>query len=67
MNPVPNPAGPGPFAPFYMPRLFYLRGAAAAKEGKREEARSNYQLFLKLSGENPLVWGEEQKAQAAIR
>ncbi|HXB71566.1 MAG TPA: hypothetical protein VNY05_25240 [Candidatus Acidoferrales bacterium] len=66
-NPVPNPAGPGPFAAFHMPRLFYLRAVAAASEGKREEARSNYQLFLKLSGNDPLVWGEEQKAQAALR
>jgi hypothetical protein len=66
-NPVPNVVGPSPFAPFYLPRLFYLRGVVAAREGKREEARGNYQLFLKLSGNAPLVWGEEQKAQAAVR
>ena len=66
LNPAPNPAGPGPFASFYLPRLFYLR-AAAAGEGRREEARNNYQLFLKLSGKDPLVWGEELKARAEIR
>jgi Tfp pilus assembly protein PilF len=66
-NPVPNVAGAGPFAPFYMPRLFYLRAVAAASEGKREDARSHYQLFLKLSGNDPMVWGEERKAQDAVR
>jgi tetratricopeptide (TPR) repeat protein len=67
LNPVPNPAGPGQFSSFYLPRLFYLRGVAATREGKREEARNHYQLFLKLSGNDPLVWGDEKKAAAEIR
>lgn len=67
LNPVPNATGPGPFVTFYMPRLFYLRGLAAGRDGKREESRSNYQLFLKLSGKDRLIWGEEEKAQAALR
>jgi tetratricopeptide (TPR) repeat protein len=66
-NPVPNAAGLGPFMPFYLPRLFYLRGLAAQREGKRDEARANYGLFLKLSGPDSLIWGEEQRAQAASR
>ena len=66
-NPVPNAAGPGPFATFYLPRLFYLRGVAASRDGRREEARSQFQLFLKLSGNDALVWGEEKKAQAALQ
>jgi len=66
-NPVPNAAALGPFTPFYLPRLFYLRGLAAQREGKRDEARANYGLFLKLSGPDSLMWGEEQRAQAASR
>jgi len=66
-NPLPNASGFGPFASFYLPRIFYLRGAAAEKEGKRAEARRQYQLFLKLSGNDPLVWGEEKRAQAATQ
>jgi Flp pilus assembly protein TadD len=66
-NPALNASGLGPFTPFYLPRLLYLRGLAAEKEGKRDEARANYGLFLKLSGPDPLMWGEEQKAQAASR
>ena len=65
--PALNATGLGPFTPFYLPRLFYLRGLAAEREGKRDEARANYGLFLKLSGPDPLMWGEEQSAQAASR
>jgi Flp pilus assembly protein TadD len=65
--PALNATGLGPFTPFYLPRLFYLRGLAAQRDGKRDEARVNYGLFLKLSGPDPLMWGEEQSAQAASR
>jgi hypothetical protein len=62
INPVPSPSGTGPFLTFYFPRIFYLRGLAADKAGKRDEAAADYQLFRKLSGSDPLVWGEESKA-----
>ncbi|MBZ5623615.1 MAG: hypothetical protein LAQ69_33560 [Acidobacteriia bacterium] len=63
-NPIPQLTGPSPFVSFNFPRLYYLRGLAAEKDGKPDDARANYQLFLKLSGPDPLMWGEEQKAQA---
>ena len=66
-NPIPPPGGPGALVSLYFPRLYYLRAIAAAKDGKGSEARSNYQLFLKLSGPDPLLWGEEQKARAALK
>lgn len=66
-NPIPSPAGVGPFTPFFFPRIYYLRGVAAEREGKRDEARANYRLFLQLSGPDPLVWGEESKAREASR
>jgi len=62
-NPVPPITGPGLFTPFYFPRLYYLRGMVAGKQGKHEEARAAWQLFLKLSGPTPLQWGEELKAK----
>jgi tetratricopeptide (TPR) repeat protein len=65
-NPVPSPAGPGPFFSFEFPRLYYLRGMAAAREGRPEEARTNFKLFTELSGPQPFIWGEEKKA-AALR
>jgi hypothetical protein len=53
------------FAPFYFPRIYYLRGLLAEKEGKPDEARANYRLFRQLSGPDPLIWGEEQRALRA--
>ena len=49
--------------PLHFPRIYYLRGVAAAKQGKADEARENFKLFRQLSGPDPLMWGEEQKAQ----
>jgi Flp pilus assembly protein TadD len=65
-NPVPPLTGPGALLSFHFPRVFYLRGVAAEKDGKLDEARKNYRLFLQLSGPDPLMWGEEKKAQASL-
>jgi Flp pilus assembly protein TadD len=65
LNPIPSSTGLSLFAPFYFPRIYYLRGLAAEKEGKPGEARANYQLFRQLSGADPLIWGEEQRASRA--
>jgi len=61
-NPIPPAGGVGSFFSFSFPRVYYLRGVAAEKEGKTEEARNNYRLFLQLSGPDPLMWGEERTA-----
>ncbi len=61
-NPVPAADGSSPFVSFFFPRLFYLRGEAAVKAGHVNEARADFQLFLKLSGPDALVWGEEKAA-----
>jgi tetratricopeptide (TPR) repeat protein len=65
LNPIPSISGVSLFAPFYFPRIYYLRGLVAEKEGKPDEARANYQLFRQLSGPDPLIWGEEQRASRA--
>jgi tetratricopeptide (TPR) repeat protein len=65
LNPVPPQTGPDMLVSLYFPRIFYLRALEAEKSGKPDEARANYSLFLKLSGPDPLMWGEEKKAQAA--
>jgi Flp pilus assembly protein TadD len=61
-NPVPSTGGVTLFMSFYFPRIYYLRGLSAQNAGRPEEAKENYRLFLKLSGPDPLIWGEEQKA-----
>ena len=65
LNPIPSVNGVSLFAPFYFPRMYYLRGLVAEKQGKPGEARANYQLFRQLSGPDPLIWGEEQRASGA--
>lgn len=64
LNPIPPPAGPGTLVSLHFPRIYYLRAMQAEKAGKPDEARANYRLFLQLSGPDPLMWGEEKKAQA---
>jgi len=66
-NPAPPMTGPALVTSLYFPRLYYLRGVVAQKQGKIDEARADYQLFLKLSGDTPLQWGEEEKARQALR
>ena len=51
-----------PYTSFYLPRLFYLRGALAEKEGRGDVARAELKKFLDLSGGVPLIWGEEKRA-----
>jgi tetratricopeptide (TPR) repeat protein len=64
-NPIPSTKGLSLFASFYFPRIYYLRGLVAEKQGKPDEARANYQLFRQLSGPDPLIWDEEQRASRA--
>jgi hypothetical protein len=49
--------------PLHFPRIYYLRAVVAEKQGKPDEARENWRLFRALSGPDPLMWGEEQKAK----
>ena len=48
---------------FYIPRILYLRGLLAEKEGRAGDARSYYDKFLAVSGPDPLLWGEEKKVR----
>ena len=65
--PIPGPGGIDIFAAGWFPRAFYLRGLAAEQQGKAEEARANFKLFLALSGDAPLAWAEEADARARLR
>lgn len=64
-NPLPSGAGVREFSVFDFPRLFYLRGRVAAVAGNPQQAQSYYKQFLKLSGDQPLLWGEEAAARKA--
>lgn len=62
-NPLPSAAGVSELSVFDFPRLSYLRGRVAALAGNPQQAESYYKLFLKLSGDEPLEWGEEAAAE----
>jgi Flp pilus assembly protein TadD len=64
-NPLPSAAGVRDLEVFDFPRLFYLRGRVAALAGNPQQAQSYYKLFLTLSGDEPLLWGEEAAARKA--
>jgi tetratricopeptide (TPR) repeat protein len=65
-TPLPQAAGPGPFTSLYFPRLFYLRARNFERLGKKDQALENYRLFLKLSGSDAEMWGDEQRAREAV-
>jgi hypothetical protein len=65
-TPPPLASGIGQFQSLYIPRLFFLRGQLYTKRGKIAEAKQNYELFLKLSGPDAEIWGDEVRARAAI-
>lgn len=64
LTPLPQASGLPLLSALYFPRLFYLRGAALAHEGRRTQAARYYQLFTALSGPDSLIWGEEQRARS---
>jgi Flp pilus assembly protein TadD len=61
--PIPPVNGLGAYTGLYFPRFFYLR----ARIEPQAQARDDYRKFLTLSGPDPLIWGEEKKAKAAIQ
>jgi len=63
LTPLPQATGMPMFSSLYFPRLFFLRGAALAREGHRAEAARYYQVFRALSGPDSAIWGEEQRAR----
>jgi len=62
-NPIPPPSGVMRLAEFYFPRVFYLRARIARLTGRPAEARQQNGFFLLLSGDQPLIWGEEAMAR----
>ncbi|MFZ1145553.1 MAG: tetratricopeptide repeat protein [Bryobacteraceae bacterium] len=66
LNPIPPPTGIDAFASCWFPRLFFLRGQLAEKQGRADAAQANYKLFLQLSGDAPFQWGEEAIARASL-
>ena len=65
-NPLPNPLHDDPFLSLGFPRIFFLRAEALARQGRRDEAKANYRLFLQYAGDLPSASGEQQRAKEAL-
>ena len=66
LTPLPDPLHEHPMLSLSFPRLLFLRAVVQEKLGRRDQARANYQLFLQLSGDLPMVYGEERRAREAL-
>ncbi len=65
-SPIPLSSGEPLFADLIFPRYLYLRGAVLQQEGKRVEAKQNYELFLKYAGDMPGIFGDQSKARQSL-
>ncbi len=65
-NPAPEAQAERPFLSLSFPRLFYLRGALAEKQNRRDDARANYRRFLELAGDLPDYFGQREHAAKAL-
>jgi Flp pilus assembly protein TadD len=63
LYPIPLSSGEPLFASLIFPRYLFLRGLVLEKEGKPDEAKKNYALYLKYAGDVPDVFGDEAKAR----
>lgn len=66
LYPIPLQSGDVLFSSLTFPRIFYLKGAVLENEGKRDEAKRDYRLYLKFAGNLPSIFGDEEKARKAL-
>ena len=63
LSPIPLSSGEPLFASLIFPRYLYLRGATHQGEGKRTEAKQDYELYLKYAGDLPGIFADQAKAR----
>jgi tetratricopeptide (TPR) repeat protein len=61
-SPIPLSSGEPLFADLIFPRYLYLHGIVLQKDGKRDDAKRSYQLYLKYAGDLPDIFGDQAKA-----
>jgi len=64
--PLPNPGVEAIFQTLVFPRVLFLRGALAEKEGQTARAREHFRLFVNYAGDLPAVFGEQRRAREAL-
>lgn len=66
LSPIPLSSGEPLFASLIFPRYLYLRGATHQGEGKRTEAKQDYELYLKYAGDLPGIFADQAKARQSL-
>jgi Flp pilus assembly protein TadD len=61
--PFPFSSGDSIFASLIFPRYIFLRGVVYERQGKRADAKSAYQLYLKYAADVPDIFGDEATAR----
>ena len=61
--PIPLSSGETLFASLIFPRYLFVRAAVLERQGKRTEAKSAYELFLKYAGDGPDIFGDAETAR----
>jgi tetratricopeptide (TPR) repeat protein len=67
LTPLPDPVREHPLLSLSFPRVLFLRAVVQEKLGRRDQAKANYELFLQLSGDLPMIFGEESRAREALK
>ncbi len=65
--PLPRVEIEQPLPALVFPRVIFLRALWLDKQGRRQEARPLYSLFLKYAGDRPSTFAERERAEAALR
>ena len=65
--PLPLAAGDSLFASLSFPRFLFVRGVVLEQQGKRDDARKSYELYLKYTGNLPGQFSDDDaKARAGL-
>jgi len=65
-NPAPDPLGQHLFAAVAFPRVLFLRGLIAEREGRQAEARQQYALYVQFLGDLAPASRDTDRARAAL-
>ncbi len=66
LYPLPLSSGDPVFSSLEFPRFLFLRGRVLENEGKREDAKRSYELYLKYAGDVADIFGDEAVARRGV-
>ncbi len=64
--PLPLNSGEPLFASLVFPRYLFLRGVVLERQGKRADAKTAYESYLKYAGDVPDIFGDATRARESL-